>query len=128
MFVVTPLMGGGTLVEGTDITGRTGRTILVSDRWDAVKSVRAHMRAAEAFDEVVHEFFAPITEAAEAATAIAHPVKDDWSRVTLVEGTEGEVAEVISLDMDGILLRLLEETDGSTLRWVGEDMLVAIQP
>ena len=126
MFVVTPLMGGGTLVEGTDVTGKTGRTILLSDKWEAVQSVRSHMRASEAFDEVVQEFFAPLTEAAEAAQAIAHPTATDWSTVTLVEGTEFEPAEVVSLDMDGTLLRLLAETDGSSLRWVGDDTLVAI--
>lgn len=126
MFTITPLLGGGTLVEGTDITGKSGRTILISDRWDAVQSVRAHMRASEAFDEVVQEFFAPLTEAAEAAQAIAHPATTEWSRVTITEGTEFEPAEVVSLDMDGVLLRLLHETDGSTLRWIGEDTLVAI--
>jgi hypothetical protein len=126
MFVVTPLLGGGTLVEGSDITGKTGRTILLSDKWDAVKSVRAHMKANEEFSKVVDEFFAPLTEAADAAQAIAHPATAEWSKVTLVEGTEFEPAEVVSLDMDGVLLRLLEETDGSTLRWVGEDTLVAI--
>lgn len=126
MFTVTPLLGGGTLVEGSDVTGKTGRTILLSDKWEAVKSVRAHIKANEVFDQVVTEFFAPLTEAAEAAQAIAHPAAAEWSKVTLVEGTEFEPAEVVSLDMDGVILRLLEETDGSTLRWVGEDTLVAI--
>jgi hypothetical protein len=127
MFTITPLMGGGTLVEGTDVTGKEGRTILVSDKWDAVKSVRAHIAANEAFDEVVTEFFKPLTDAAEAAQAIAHPEKDDWSTVTIVEGTEGVPAETVRLDMDGIILRLLEETDGSMLRWIGDDTLVAVQ-
>jgi non-ribosomal peptide synthetase component F len=126
MFIVTPLLGGGTLVEGSDITGKTGRTILISAKWEAVKTVRAHMAASEAFDAVVTEFFAPITEAAEAAQAIAHPQKDDWATITLVEGTEFEPAEKVRLDMDGVILRMLEETDGSQLRWVGEDTLVAI--
>jgi hypothetical protein len=126
MFTVTQLLGGGSLVEGTDVTGKEGRTILISDKWEAVKSVRAHIKASEAFDEVVTEFFKPLTEAADAASAIAHPVTAEWSKVTLVEGTEFEPAEVVSLDMDGVLLRLLEETDGSTLRWIGEDTLVAI--
>jgi hypothetical protein len=128
MFTVTPLLGGGTLVEGTDVTGKEGRTILLSDKWDAVKSVRAHIAASEAFDEVVTEFFKPLTDAAEMATAIAHPASADWSKVTIVEGTEGVPAEVVSLDMDGVILRLLEETDGAMLRWIGEDTLVAIAP
>lgn len=128
MFTVTPLMGGGTLVEGTDVTGKEGRTILVSDRWEMLKSIRLHKQAAEVFDAQVEEFFKPITDAAEAAKAIAHPVTEDWSRVVVTEGTEGTEPEVVTLDMDGIILRLLDETDGSMLRWIGEDTLVAIQP
>lgn len=126
MFTITPLLGGGTLVEGSDVTGAVGRTILVSDRWDAVKSIRAHQVAEAHFDEAVTEFFKPITDAAEVATVLAHPTATDWSKVTITEETEGVAAETISLDMDGILLRMLEETDGSALRWVGEDVLVAI--
>jgi hypothetical protein len=126
MFTITPLLGGGTLVEGTDVTGKSGRTILISDRWDAVQSLRNHMRASEAFDEVVTEFFKPLTEAADAASAIAHPVTTQWNKVTISEGTEFEPAEVIDLDMDGVLLRLLHEEQHDLLRWVGEDVLVAI--
>lgn len=128
MFTVTSLLGGGTLVEGADITGREGRTILVSARWDTVKAVRAHNEAQLVFDAAVEEFFQPVVAAAEAAQAIAHPDKTDWSRVVLSEGKDGAEPEVVDLDMDGILLRLLEETDGSQLRWVGDDVLVAVQP
>lgn len=128
MFTVTKLMGPGTLVEGTDITGKEGRTILISDKWEMLQSVIAHKQASEVFDATVAEFFAPLTDAAAAATAIAHPKSEDWGRVVLSEATEGVEAEYIDLDMDGIILRLLNETDGSMLRWIGEDVLVAIQP
>lgn len=128
MFTVTKLMGPGTLVEGTDVTGKEGRTILISDKWEMLQSVKAHNKAAEVFDAQVEEFFKPLTDAAEQAQAIAHPVSEDWSRVVLSEATEGVEAEVIVLDMDGVILRLLDETDGSMLRWIGEDVLVAIQP
>ena len=128
MFTVTKLMGPGTLVEGEDVTGKSGRTILISDKWEMLQSVIAHNKAAEVFDATVAEFFAPLTDAAELATAIAHPVAEDWSKVTLTEATEGVAAEVIELDMDGVILRLLDETDGSMLRWIGTDILVAIQP
>lgn len=126
MFTITPLLGGGTLVEGTDVTGKSGRTILISEKWNAVKTVRAHIAASEAFDEVVTEFFKPLTDAAEAAQAIAHPVTNDWSVVTISEGTEFEPAEKVRLDMDGTILRLLEEGQHDLLRWVGEDTLVAV--
>jgi hypothetical protein len=128
MFTVTKLMGPGTLVEGTDVTGKEGRTILISDKWEMLQSVRAHKAASEVFDAQVEEFFKPLTDAAAQATAIAHPETEDWGRVVLSEATEGVEAEVIHLDMDGVILRLLDETDGSMLRWIGEDVLVAIQP
>jgi hypothetical protein len=126
MFTTTKLLGGGYLVEGMDSTGKEGRTILVSDKWDAVQDIRRHMAASEAFDEVVTEFFKPLTDAAAQAEAIAHPAEDDWSVITLSDGTEFEPKETVRLDMDGTILRLLAETDGSNLRWIGEDTLVAI--
>ena len=126
MFTTTALLGGGTLVEGTDITGREGRTILISDKWEAVQEIRRHIAASEEFDAVVSEFYAPLTAAAEAAKAIAHPATAEWSEVTLKEGTEFEPAETVSLDMDGTILRILAETDGASLRWIGTDVLVAI--
>ena len=128
MFTITKLLGGGTLVEGADITGKEGRTILLSDKWDMLQSVRAHKEAQSVFDEQVEEFFKPLTDAAEQAVALAHPQSEDWSRVVLTEATEGVEAEVIELDMDRVLLRLLEETDGSMLRWISDDVLVAVQP
>ena len=128
MFTLTPLMNGGVLVEGTDVTGKTGTTILLSDKWDMFKSVRAHEAATAEFAEVVDEFFKPLTEAADRAEEIAHPKKHDWSMVTISEATEGVEAQVIELDMDGTILRLLEAGDGSMLRWVGNDTLVVIAP
>lgn len=126
-FTTTPLMGGGFLVEGSDATGKEGRTILVSDSWNMLSSLRLHMKAGEVFDEQVQEFFRPLVEAAEEARSIAHPVREDWSQVVLEEGSEGSEAHVVELDMDGTILRILHETDGSLLRWVGDDTLVAIQ-
>lgn len=128
MFTVTPLLGGGTLVEGSDVTGKTGRTILISDAYDRLVSYRNHTVANEEFAKVVDEFFAPLTDAAAQAQAIAHPPVAEWSKVVVSEATEFEPEVSFNLDMDGVLLRLLNETDGSTLRWVGEDTLVAIQP
>jgi hypothetical protein len=126
-FTITKLMGPGTLVEGSDVTGREGRTILISDKWEMLQSVLAHKQATEEFNTQVEEFFKPLTEAADAAKAISHPEVKSWSRVTLTEASEGVDEEVIELDTDGVILRLLNETDGSMLRWIGEDVLVAIQ-
>jgi hypothetical protein len=125
-FTTTPLMSGGVLVEGTDVTGKTGTTILLSDRWEMVQSVKRHEAAQAVFDTAVTEHFKALVDAAEVAAMVAHPQRTDWANVTISEGSEGSPAEVVALDPDGVILRLLEETDGSLLRWVGDDVLVAI--
>ena len=125
-FTTTALMNGGVLVEGTDVTGKAGTTILLSDKWEMLQSVQRHEAAQAVFDTAVEEHFKNLTEAAEVAAMVAHPASKDWSTVTLNEGSEGSESQVIELDMDGTILRLLDETDGSLLRWVGDDTLVAI--
>lgn len=125
-FTTTPLINGGYLVEGQDSKGNEGTTILLSDRWDMVQHLRAHGTAQEVFDQAVQEFFQPLTEAAEAASAVLRGPTQDWGRVTLGEAVQGHEEEVIQLDTDGILLRLLAEGRHDLLRWVGGDTLVAI--
>ena len=125
-FTTTPLINGGYLVEGQDSKGNEGTTILLSDRWDMVVHLRTHEVAQAQFDTVVKEFFAPLTDAADAAKALLAGPTQDWGKVTLGEAVEGHEAEVIQLDTDGILLRLLAEGKHDLLRWVGNDTLVAI--
>jgi hypothetical protein len=125
MLSTTPLVGGGVLVEGKDITGRKGRTVLWSGAWDAVQAVRAHAEANEVFDAHVREFFEPIMKAAEAAKAIAHPNSTAEEQYVITEKVEGVEGEVIILDPQGVILRLLDEGKHDRLRWVGDE-LVAI--
>jgi len=126
-FTTIPLISGGYLVKGTDAEGTKGTTILTSDRWDAVVHLRTHKVATEEFDQVVKEFFAPLTEAADKAKAhIAGPT-NEYGTVTVGEEVEGSRAQSIELDNDGILLRLLHEGKDDLLLWVGDDKLVAIQ-
>ena len=127
-FTTVALMGGGTLVEGTDCTGKAGRTILVSDRWDMYNHVIKHKAAEEIFSAAVAEVLAPITDAAERVEDLMAEPANEWSKVVISEGTEFEAAETVELDMDGIILRLLAETDGNLLRWIGDDTLVAVLP
>jgi hypothetical protein len=124
-FTTTPLINGGVLVEGTDVKGNTGATILRSTAWEMVVHLRAHEVASEQFDQVVKEFFAPLTEAADAAQALIAGPTQDWAKVTLGESVKGHEAEVVQLDSDGIILRLLDEGHEDSLRWVGENELVA---
>ena len=123
MFEVTPLLDGRTLVEGTDIKGVEGRTVLSSPAWQAVLDYRKQDEAMAEFDKTVEAFFAPLTEAAD---KLAETTVNPWATVTIGESVEGVTAREVELDEQGIILRLLAETDGSMLRWVGND-LVAVQ-
>lgn len=124
MFEVTALLDGRTLVEGSDIKGKDGSTILYSPAWEAVQRFKAQDAAVAEFDAQVVAFFKPLTDAAE---KLQVKETNPWATVTIGEDVEGKQAREVSLDRDGILLRLLAETDGSMLRWVGDNQLVAVQ-
>lgn len=125
MFEVTPLLTGGTMVKGTDVTGAEGSTVLWSDAWQAVQMAKAQSEAMAEFDARVEAFFAPLTEAADKLATLNQP--SEWETVTIGEKVEGQDVKVIRLDHDGVLLRLLAETDGSQLRWLDAFTLVAVQ-
>lgn len=127
-FTTTALLDGGVLVEGTDSKGNDGTTILKSERWTAVLHMRAHEVAQDQFDAAVKEFFAPLTDAADAAKALLSNTTSngkDWGHVTLGEDVEGTQSQIVELDEDGILLRMLAEGAHDQLRWVN-DRLVAV--
>jgi PAS domain-containing protein len=124
MFEVTSLLDGRTLVEGTDIKGVQGRTVLWSPAWQAVLDYRKQDEAMAEFDKTVEAFFAPLTEAAD---KLAETTVNPWGTVTLGENVEGVTAREVQLDSQGVILRLLAETDGSMLRWVGDDLVAIVQ-
>lgn len=125
-FSTQELVGGGTLVEGTDVTGATGKTILVSDTWQMVKQARLQEQADEIFTAGVNVAMAPILAAAEEIRELFEDKSSSWSDVVIKSAVDGEAEVKIHLDTDGTILRLLEETDASMLRWVG-DLLVAVK-
>lgn len=125
MFEVTPLLTGGTMVTGTDATGKEGSTVLWSNAWAAAQLAQQQDAAMAEFDASVEAFFAPLTEAADKLASLNEP--SEWETVTIGEKVEGQSAKVIRLDHDGILLRLLAETDGSSLRWLDQSTLVAVK-
>ena len=125
MFIVTPLINAQYLVTGTDITGQSGTVVLESEAWDFVKHLRAHEVADAEFDVAVEAFFAPIVDAAAKARATVARPGNQWATVTFGEDVEGSKARTIELDTAGIILRILEETDGSALRWAN-GQLVAV--
>ena len=115
MFEITPLLDGSTLVEGTDSKGTSGSVVLYSPAWQAVVNARTQAAATEEFDATVEAFFAPIVEAAE---KVAKVDENPWATVTIGEEVEGKTPQVIHLDSEGIVLRVLEEGDSDALRWV----------
>lgn len=125
-FSVTALVSGGYLVEGQDSKGAEGTTVLHSEAWDYVQHVRTHEVADAEFNATVEEFFKPLTDAADARLkALAGPT-NEWGTVTVGETVEGKTARTLELDEAGIILRILDETDGSSLRWVNGSLVAVL--
>jgi hypothetical protein len=125
-FTVTPLVSGGYLVEGQDSKGVEGTTVLHSQSWDYVQHLRTHEVAEAEFDQMVDEFFKPLTDAAAAFNAKLAGPTNEWGTVTIGETVEGKTARSLDLDEAGIVLRILDETDGSSLRWVSGDLVAVL--
>ena len=125
-FTVTPLVSGGYLVEGQDSKGVDGTTVLHSKSWDYVQHLRTHEVAEAEFNDTVEAFFKPLTDAAEAFNAKLGGPTNEWGTVTIGETVEGTTARTLELDEAGIILRILDETDGSSLRWVNGDLVAVL--
>lgn len=107
-------------VAGEDADGTFGQTILASESWNMLQEFRQHLDDVDATNAAAEEFFAPLKAKLD---AIKRPDRKDWSRVVLSESVEGQPEEGIILDAHGTILRILDETDGSSLRWVGNELI-----
>lgn len=127
-FSTSRLVGSKVLVQGTDVFGTAGQTILDSTQWDEVNSNKEFDQATSAFDAAVEAFFAPLTEAAEKLDrAVADKPTDSVGYVVLneaVEGVAAQPAHLIKLTSDSVVLRLIEQGDTNRLVWVGDDLEV----
>lgn len=125
-FTTISLSGERVLVKGTDRFGTEGQTVLDGSTWAEVKRHRAFHLATDGFDAAVETFFAPLMEAADQLNkAIATPKPDPDTYVILVEGEEGTPGrqqEVIKLDADSVVLRLIERGDTDRLVWVMDSL------
>jgi hypothetical protein len=119
-FTTRSVVGGGTFVEGTDAVGTQGSTILFDHAWSAYQEHVKHSAALDEYDAAVKAFFAPLVEAAEAVKA---DEKKDWASITVEEPTEGKPGKGIHLGPEGVILRIIAETDGSSLRWVNGQLI-----
>lgn len=125
MFEVTPLADGRTLVEGADARGKEGSIALWSPAWTAYQEFLVKTEAMAKFDKTVEDFFAPLVEASE---ELATATEDTWAEITVGENVEGVTARTFRLDPAGRILRILAETDGSSLRWINNGTeLVAVK-
>lgn len=125
-FNITKLAGHRALVSGVT---EEQKVILDSTEWDNFKENMAQVQAAEVFNDMVAEFFAPLTAAADAAEAVARAgaahVKDPAFFITVQEGetpTEGVEEITVMLNKDGAILRLIESGATDRLLWVGSDI------
>lgn len=123
----TKLVGSRVLVSGTDVRGTDGQTILDSTQWDEVNSNSAFDKATAGFEAAVQAFFAPLTKASEEFEAQAKPQMDPASYVVLQERVEGvapQAEQLLKLNHDSVVLRLIGQGDLSRLIWVGESLEV----
>lgn len=121
-FSITRLVNHRVLVKGEDSFGTTGSVTLNSQQWDEINADKQYSQALEAFDSAVESFFAPLIEAADAATAATlQGPQDPMSYVVLneeVEGVQAKPAQLIHLNDDSIVIRLIESGDTDRLVWV----------
>ena len=120
MLEVIKTLDGRTYVKGTDSEGNSGSCVLHTPAWDAGLTLRAQMAAQVEFDAEVDKVFGGITAVAEKINDIVSGKSNPWAVITIGENIEGQQAYELDLDNDGILLRLLDETDGSMLRWIND--------
>ena len=127
-FTTLNLSGERVLIKGTDSQGTDGQTVVFATEWNEVKRRTQHSEAHEDFDRAVEEFFAPLTQAAEALDlAFNQQSRDPISFVVLDEGeaaSPGRTEVVIKLSHDSVVLRLLESGDTDRLVWVGDTLEV----
>ena len=127
MFTVQTMLGGTALVAGTDITGKSGQTIVSTVQWNELTGRDNFSKAQADFDREVEKFFAPLEKAAKKAKkALERPSQDPSEYIVLkeaVKGRESQPAEVVALSKDSIILRLIEEGNTDRLVWIDESTL-----
>lgn len=126
-FTATALTNGRHLVEGTDINGVSGSTVVAGQDWLETKARAEHDALHEQFDAKLEAFYAPILEAAAELDAAHAPKVDGLTVVVIEEEVKGQAARserVVRLSPGGVILRAIEEGQTDRLRWVGTDLVV----
>ena len=128
-FQTSNLVGDRVLVHGTDTFGTAGKTIVDATQWLELKARKDMSTATADFDAAVEAFYAPLTEAADKASAAmkGNRPEDSSAYVVLVEATEGVPANAgvtVPLTRDSVILRLIEEQNTDRLVWVDDSLEV----
>lgn len=126
-FTITRLTDHRAMVRGTDQFGNTGTTVVSTAQLDELEEARAHQEAHEIFDNAVEEFFAPLTEAAEAFAQSGKEADDPIATYVLqyeVEAVEGQQEIRIPLSRDSQIIFLIEHNEFDRLVWVNDSLEV----
>lgn len=122
-FNAVRLAGNRMLVtDGTD----QRQTVLDISQWESVKAEMKFDSAESDFEAAVKKFFAPLEAAAEAVKAAKAPKVDAAFYVVVkeeVQGTTYQQEQVVLLDHDSAIARMIESGDTSRLVWVGNDKI-----
>jgi len=131
-FTTRNLTGDRVMVKGTDIDGAVGETVLNATQWHELKARQDVKEQGEAFDRAVEEFYKPLLEAAEAVGKAYERPTDEIAVVVLDEGEEhvaGRAPQIVHLNKDSVVLRILESGNTDRLIWVdGELEVLEILP
>ena len=132
-FTVAPLLNDQALVVGTDYNNVTNQVVVSTSEWNDIKGHNNFVEATANFDAAVEEFYAELTEAADAVNLAlnATTAPDPMSSIVLhegVEGVEAKPAVVRQLSTDSIILRIIEAGDTDRLVWVGDQLQVLAAP
>jgi hypothetical protein len=129
MFKTNILVGERVLVSGTDVTGESGKTIVDATQWNELALRKDVSKATADFDAAVEAFYAPLTDAADAAEqAFKGNKPDDASAYVVIQeevpATPGQVGHTVRLTRDSVILRLIEEGNTDRLVWVDDQLEV----
>lgn len=127
-FTTAKLTNERVLVKGTDRFGTEGTTVLDGSEWAEVQRRYSFTEATQNFDATVEEFFAPLFEATDKLDAsLKRPGPDPITYVVFDEGVEGTPSrhrDVVRLNQDSVVLRLIEQGNFDRLVWVLDSLEV----
>ena len=125
-FKTTRLANHRVLVDGTDVFGYQGRTVLDSTQWDGIQATLKKDTLEDQFNRAVEEFYAPLIEKIDAIVAAdEQSIVDDVYTLAIgepVEAVDAVAPAVYRLSQDSAILRLIQDGDVDRLVWVGDKL------